>query len=733
VRGCAWLLFIHDFGTVAHSDATRRHLLMLTKHTFSGILTKSLILVTLVLCLATGCEKVKSALGRATIPDMGPKLPMTIKMEFDPGLTSTRLPYINACNAPFELHIGPELEAVMLEAAGQNFKSVQFAGAAPQGTKPDVIAQIALQQSSLKIQTDGVYDRLPADLRLEAAVAFKDQGGGLIAERIIRTSYRERLLVEPTQHRCDLVSMDAFGQNAAVSLAVQFVREARTLLDPDGTLAATGQAAAPLVAQAPPPPPPVAAPSPTQPGHSPGTPAAAPPLANAPAPSSSVTPVPSLAPPHETGSTPASAEPALSFKATLLDENANSTLEGGEKVRLRVDLVNAGLNPVRGIKVAVTGTLAVVTQFPASTLPAGDLQPGESRSIEFAGTLPQAVQPQQVELVVKASALSGSAVPPPQTFTTSLRRGEPGKAARADLPDDARARVPGSAARPPSRRPAARADDVDDIPAPVEEFQQPQAHLLAVGIGSYRDDQIPGRKFAAQDAELVAGYFQAIGGVPGENVRLLQDRRALRPDIEEAVLDWLPSRVTPESVVIVYYAGQAIIAPSGETFLIPHEGSSTSTSRLYPLKELQAALGKLRTRLTLLIFDGSVMRLGGEGKSKPKGASPAPGPQWEVGSRNIIRLIGTTGLQAGLEPDRLRHGLFTYYLLRGLKGEADEDRDGEVTLGELAAYVADSVPIAAKDFRQDQQPMVIPPLAPTNKRALLPLSRLSNGAAPGGR
>ena len=120
--------------------------------------------------------------------------------------------------------------------------------------------------------------------------------------------------------------------------------------------------------------------------------------------------------------------------------------------------------------------------------------------------------------------------------------------------------------------------------------------------------------------------------------------------------------------------------------------------------------------------------------SKGKGPSQAAGPQWEAGSRNIVRLIGTTGLQAALEPDKLRHGLFTYYLLRGLKGEADDNQDGEVTLGELAGFLSDAVPVAAKGtYRQDQQPIVVPPLSPTSKRAALPLARLSNGASPHGR
>jgi hypothetical protein len=686
------------------------------------------LVLALVALVPLGCEKVKSAMGRATIPTMGPKLPYTLKMEFDPALTTTRLPYINACNAPHELRVGPELEAVLLQAAGQNFKAVQFAGAAPGGVKPDVTAQIVLQQSSLKIQTDGIYDRLPAELNLEAAVAFKNPGGGLLGERIIKTSYRERLLVEPTQHRCDLVSIDAFLENAAVSLSIQFIREARTLLDPEGTLAGTGQPAPLPVAQAAPP----AVPSPAQPASPPITsappksqPSAGAAPAAAIAPPATVVPVPAPVPVPD----PSKGTPTLSFKATLLDENGNSILEGGERVKVRVDVVNAGLGPARGVSVTLTGTPAVVTQFPVSKLPVGDLQPGESRSVEFAATLPQLVQSQRVELAVTVADMSGSGAPTAQTLVASMRRGEESRMARLESQ-----RESALSGRSSAKRSAVGQNDVDEIPPPSEGFQQPQAYLLAVGIGAYRDEQIPARKFAAQDAELVAGYFQSLGGVPADNVKILQDRRALRPDIEEAILDWLPSRVTSESVVIVYFAGQAMVSATGETYLVPYEGSRNSPSRLYPLKDMQAALGKLKTRLTLLIFDGSALRLGGNTKPKGKNQPQAPPPQWDAGARNIVRLIGITGLQAGLEPDRLRHGLFTYYLLRGLKGGADANQDGEVTLGELANFLEEEVPLAAKrTFRQDQQPMVVPTLPATSKRAALPLSRLFDGASPESR
>ncbi len=43
------------------------------------------------------------------------------------------------------------------------------------------------------------------------------------------------------------------------------------------------------------------------------------------------------------------------------------------------------------------------------------------------------------------------------------------------------------------------------------------------------------------------------------------------------------------------------------------------------------------------------------------------------------------------------HGVFTWYLLRGLRGDADSNRDGIVTAGELFQYLQHAVPAATAD------------------------------------
>ena len=423
--------------------------------------------------------------------------------------------------------------------------------------------------------------------------------------------------------------MDSIVQDTSTMLATQFMQEARVLLD------STKQA--------------------------------------------SVSPTPVVtagAAPKSAGSSPAGpAAPmsSLSFKATLLDENGNLILESGERIRVRVDVVNTGPQAVQDIAVQLTGPPTLIAQFPATKLSTGAIEAGGTKSFEFIATLPPTLNPQQAEFQVSLASGTGLNVPPPQTLLASA------------FPT------------------GVRSDDVDQVPAVTSGFQRSGDYLLSIGLSSYREQHIPARKYAALDAEMVATYFQSLGGLPRNNVRLLQDWSALRPDIEEALLDWLPSKITKDSIVTVYFAGQAVVSPTGETFLIPYDGAIESTPRLYPLKDLEIALGRLKAKQVLFIFDGTVLKNGAAGRMK------VSAPKWAGSNESVIHLLGTTGFGKSLESDTLRHGLFTYYFLRALRGEADLNRNGEVTIGEVISYVSHRIPMAARNnFKQDQQPQVLP-------------------------
>lgn len=590
-----------------------------------------------------GCEKLTSTFRRTPLPDMGPRLANSVKLTFDPSLTNLKMQYTDGCNSPHELNVGEEAESIIIDAASQNFTAVTVTGGITAPTQPDTEIVVALQRSGLKLWADNIYDRVPADMTLETLLTFKDASGKELGQQTISITHNQRLILEPTQRRCDYGNIGEFVHDAGIALSIQFIRAART------QLASAGRTAPATVAT-----------SPVRP---------APPTATVPA---------------------KSAPSALSFKATMLDENGNLVFEGGERVRVRIDLVNGGEQELDGVTATLTGTASLLAKFPITTLVVGRLQPGQSRSVEFVATLPQTVQQQKAEIHVAVSDSGTRTQPPAQTLALSIQ---------------------------PT---GIKADDVDQIPALANGFRQPHTYLISIGIGSYRDRQVPSRKFASSDAEMVSNYFQSLGGLPASNVRLLQDWKALRPDIDEALLDWLPPHMNKDAVVIVYFAGLASVSSTGETFLIPYDGTATNTARSYPLKDLEAALSRLKAKQTVFLFDGIVSRMGPESKAK------TALPQWNPTGSSTLHVIGTSGIGRGLEDDQHRHGLFTYYLLRALRGEADTNRDGDVTLGETATYLSQKVLWASKThMNQEQRPLITPTLRPTDPSAAFILTKLA--------
>ena len=57
-----------------------------------------------------------------------------------------------------------------------------------------------------------------------------------------------------------------------------------------------------------------------------------------------------------------------------------------------------------------------------------------------------------------------------------------------------------------------------------------------------------------------------------------------------------------------------------------------------------------------------------------------------------VVLTASRASEVSEERDDLGHGVFTYYLLEGLRGKADFDADGIITVDEAYSYVSTQVP-----------------------------------------
>lgn len=584
-------------------------------------------------------------------PPMGTPLSASAKLETSSTLKDLTLRYTDTCGQLQEVPLGGRLQEALQEGLHRTFDRVVSEGV-ESADPPDHVVRVDLVDSSFDLNKEALYDRAPALIHLNAIARVYDRTGTLLRHTDIAVSRQERLRLEQVSKNCDYI-IDPFIQDTTIDFATRVALTAK-------------QAAASHDA--------VSSTEPT-----------------APPPSETTVVPPTLSPIRPEQPHGSAASSSLRFKALLLDENSDLMFEGGEHIRVRVDVVNTGSTLVENASVSLTGTRLTLEQFPTTVLRIPPLQPGQTRSLEFVATLPLLAQPEQAEIRVTVEERSGAAAPPQTLSFTIAPTGT-------------------------------RGDDVDQVSTQASTVQHPAISVVAIGISSTLTQQIPSRTHAAHDAETVAKYFQTLGGVPSSNIALLTDRKATSARIEKTLREWLPTRSTTDGIVIIYFSGQAMVSPRGEIMLVPYDGTKTPTS-LYRLSALESVLARLHPQQAILIFDGKTSLIIDQTQTPPT-------PRWDLDGDNTIRLIAVEGLAAGIEDDSHRHGLFTYYLLRGLRGEADTNRDGKVTLGEMSGFVRQKVAWASKSqFGTTQRPQIIPLLKADDKATDLVLTTLPSLAA----
>ena len=270
--------------------------------------------------------------------------------------------------------------------------------------------------------------------------------------------------------------------------------------------------------------------------------------------------------------------------------------------------------------------------------------------------------------------------------------------------------------------------DVDNIPQPRKWGSDRQAVALVVGISRYRDTTIPPVQYARRDAETVAAYLESIGGVSKARIKLLTDETATASDLAAYVEEWLPRHVSQNSTVFFYFAGHGTPnVTSGKAFILPYDGHPDFSSKLYPLDRLYEKLDQLPVKEVVVMLDSCFS--GATGRSVlPKGTRPV-GISIEnpvVASEKLVVLTAAAGTQASSDYDAQQHGLFTYFVLKGLRGSADRDKNGFVEIEELFDFVSAEVSgVASVELNRDQTPVLLPSREQIGKRGNIYLTVVS--------
>jgi tetratricopeptide (TPR) repeat protein len=223
----------------------------------------------------------------------------------------------------------------------------------------------------------------------------------------------------------------------------------------------------------------------------------------------------------------------------------------------------------------------------------------------------------------------------------------------------------------------------------------PRSYAVVIGVAAYKNLPATAQlEFPNRDAEdIYAALISPEGGqFPAENVHKLINERATVENIRHEIEDWLPSVTKENDRVLIYFAGHGFVS-GGKGYLAPYDVDikKVATSA-YPMDSLGAAIGgRIKGKWKVLITDACH-----SGAITPEADAKQVNQSLLDLQKSLFSLTASRDREQSFESDKFGggHGVFTYYVVKGLEGEADTDGDGIVSADELSEYVHSNVRLA---------------------------------------
>ena len=218
------------------------------------------------------------------------------------------------------------------------------------------------------------------------------------------------------------------------------------------------------------------------------------------------------------------------------------------------------------------------------------------------------------------------------------------------------------------------------------------AVALIIGIEEYENTFKAA--YAKQDALFFNDFAHQAFGVPRQNIKLLTNSGARRNDTLLEIATWLPKIIKENKTdFYLFFSGHGLASANGEDlFLLPYDGypeilESSSLLR----NDLFQSIAKLNPRSVTVFLDTCY-----SGATRSEEMLVAARPiMIEVEEQEIPDNFTVFSASSGKETAKIleeaEHGLFSYFLMKGLEGEADSNSDKQITNGELHAFINQKV------------------------------------------
>lgn len=225
--------------------------------------------------------------------------------------------------------------------------------------------------------------------------------------------------------------------------------------------------------------------------------------------------------------------------------------------------------------------------------------------------------------------------------------------------------------------------DVDEN-IPYNSTKNYDTYVVIIANENYDESNISKVQFANNDGKSFHDYCTNTLGIPLKNIKYIED--ATFNQIRYSI-NWISNIVKVQEKqpnIIFYYSGHGVPdETSRNAFLLPSDGLANDSQSGYSLDLLYKQLGELHTNKTIVFLDACFSGTTREGKMismDSKGVTIKSRPVQPKGT--MVVLSAAQGDETAYPYKKMKHGMFTYFLLKKL-----QETKGDASLGDLESYI----------------------------------------------
>jgi len=213
----------------------------------------------------------------------------------------------------------------------------------------------------------------------------------------------------------------------------------------------------------------------------------------------------------------------------------------------------------------------------------------------------------------------------------------------------------------------------------IDESAEVKVWAVVIGVAGYT--HMPVLKYTDDDAYQIYAFLKSPegGAIPDNQIEILVDDRATRKNILKAMNNTF-LKADKNDVVLLYFSGHGL---AGSFLPFDYDGYRNKLMH----EEIQALLAKSQAKHKICFADachsGNMLASKGPSRAAIRSFYNA----FDDSDGGTALLLSSKGDEYSLEDLGLRQGIYSHFLMKGLKGLADTNNNKIVSITELFNYV----------------------------------------------